>query len=1122
MEASIRKQIRVNHWSYYSKNEGRNKMLITRGNTFLGAPLGKKRSFDQTVLILVSTLLLFLAAFLPGTNLFGQSVARTATAARPAATQFQRGDSNTDSSFDISDAVSIIGFLFRGIPERLPCDDAADTNDDGRLDIAEGISSLGFLFRGGLNPPAPSFDCGLDPTEDDLGCESSGCPVGPPIVCPENATLYTSSVLGLPVEYQCALANPQQEEVQSFCFPPSGSIFPLGTSVVHCYAADPSGVTSEASFTITVLLREEDATNDVNQIVVLAPEDPRGTGPTSLVGGEYRTILTINFSEWVKDPNGLLRGSVLLDLPVAGGLLFGGETEGVDESGVVNINQTVAGWEVHFTRSIEEDSTRLSLDHPTLETAESNALELLYVPLNIPGLVAARVDAQTGIAIERAGEFELNKIGPGIYELWLPTRSLATGQLILSLEGSSRDASVSFGTRIDARWENGRFVIETRATVPGEDGTDARALRRDVDFMFAWVDLVGPSTPAAANSCYNGGLEEGHLGGFSGATGKVKLFFGADVGQWHTGLVNGRHTLMPDSSWAPTGFDPEVGGTTMPVVRQGAHSVRLGNNQDGKEKEKISYTFTVDHQNKFFTFSYAVVLEDPGHATRKQPYFEYRIYPKGKDHWWSRIAGEKKRADSSDPYFLHAGAGLLYRNWDCEEVYLGGHVGQEVTITFIIKDCSKGAHFGYAYIDSLCEPPDDSIDPVFTLPNPVCLNDPIIADGTPSVGETDYFWSIEVSDASWGRNPSTEVYKWFHSSQAGPIDLKAFYASFGRSFECDTYYRIKLAVANNCVGWKETVQLLYVRCPDVDAGPDLFVCLGNGEYNPEEDDVRLGTPAEPGYTYSWSPSAGLSDPAAAQPTLSVVIDDIEGCGYSWKFVLTATDPNGCVGTDTVVVHYLFPLELYILDPGPISCCDRRHRLTVSRKCHGLQFPPGTTFEWSPGGETTQSIYAEPSTNVSVTVTTPCGTYSESYVLPPDPHPIPSGVLSPSRFVHPNAIIVGHSDPKVSHFFLQDLNVFCGTDYAYDATDYLFEVWNRWGGRIVELRGTGCGFSNCTIPWWDGRATITVSYPWWQWWRDSSEAGQYVQEGVYVMRMYMKNCTKSWMEVVPAQAITVIR
>ena len=83
---------------------------------------------------------------------------------------FLRGDSFADGSVDISDAVQILGFLFRG-GSAPACEKAADADDDGRLAISDPVVILLHLFRGRALP-APSETCDTDPTGDVLTCES--------------------------------------------------------------------------------------------------------------------------------------------------------------------------------------------------------------------------------------------------------------------------------------------------------------------------------------------------------------------------------------------------------------------------------------------------------------------------------------------------------------------------------------------------------------------------------------------------------------------------------------------------------------------------------------------------------------------------------------------------------------------------------------------------------------------------------------------------------------------------------------------------------------------------------------------------------------------------------------
>ena len=82
---------------------------------------------------------------------------------------FVRGNANDDATVDISDAVSILGYLFLGSTAPL-CLDSADTDDSGLIDLSDAVSLLNHLFQG-AGPPAPPYpERGDDPTPDGLGC----------------------------------------------------------------------------------------------------------------------------------------------------------------------------------------------------------------------------------------------------------------------------------------------------------------------------------------------------------------------------------------------------------------------------------------------------------------------------------------------------------------------------------------------------------------------------------------------------------------------------------------------------------------------------------------------------------------------------------------------------------------------------------------------------------------------------------------------------------------------------------------------------------------------------------------------------------------------------------------
>lgn len=86
--------------------------------------------------------------------------------------EFTRGDANGDESVDLSDAVSILNYLFLGVELLTDCQDGLDANDSGIVDLSDALYLLRFLFQGGTAPPVPYPQAGADPTPDELpDCE---------------------------------------------------------------------------------------------------------------------------------------------------------------------------------------------------------------------------------------------------------------------------------------------------------------------------------------------------------------------------------------------------------------------------------------------------------------------------------------------------------------------------------------------------------------------------------------------------------------------------------------------------------------------------------------------------------------------------------------------------------------------------------------------------------------------------------------------------------------------------------------------------------------------------------------------------------------------------------------
>jgi hypothetical protein len=89
-----------------------------------------------------------------------------------AARAFLRGDGNNDGQVNLTDAVSVLEWLFRGGVEP-DCREAADVNATQGVNIADAVYLLQALFIGGPKPPAPFPECGSAAVA--LGCAESAC-----------------------------------------------------------------------------------------------------------------------------------------------------------------------------------------------------------------------------------------------------------------------------------------------------------------------------------------------------------------------------------------------------------------------------------------------------------------------------------------------------------------------------------------------------------------------------------------------------------------------------------------------------------------------------------------------------------------------------------------------------------------------------------------------------------------------------------------------------------------------------------------------------------------------------------------------------------------------------------
>lgn len=110
-----------------------------------------------------------------------------------------------------------------------------------------------------------------------------------------------------------------------------------------------------------------------------------------------------------------------------------------------------------------------------------------------------------------------------------------------------------------------------------------------------------------------------------------------------------------------------------------------------------------------------------------------------------------------------------------------------------------------------------------------------------------------------------------------------------------TTYTVSATLAGSgCPAAHDHITITIKQPPVVNVGPDTTTCMGT----PYTFNTTI-TPVNQTYTYSWTPSTGLNNPAIASPT---VLATTVG---SQTYVLTANPgASGCSGYDTVTVKVI--------------------------------------------------------------------------------------------------------------------------------------------------------------------------------------------------------------------------
>ncbi len=210
------------------------------------------------------------------------------------------------------------------------------------------------------------------------------------------------------------------------------------------------------------------------------------------------------------------------------------------------------------------------------------------------------------------------------------------------------------------------------------------------------------------------------LGGWTGQTGTYNgnwVYYpfpaaGSGISSFHAD----QHAVVHGNGLDPYG--------KFPIVAPGSvRSFRLGNIWGGFNSEKlltqivVNRTDVINPEDLYFTYRYALVLEDPGvsHGIIEKPSFKVSVYEKLPDGTLKEVCCARYEVYADEKFPGFKGANIRTKDWATNIIKLKDlwptasvdltTPSKEYLVEFTTRDCIYGGHGGYAYVDGGCIQP---------------------------------------------------------------------------------------------------------------------------------------------------------------------------------------------------------------------------------------------------------------------------------------------------------------------------------------------------------------------------------------------------------------------------------
>ncbi len=420
-------------------------------------------------------------------------------------------------------------------------------------------------------------------------------------------------------------------------------------------------------------------------------------------------------------------------------------------------------------------------------------------------------------------------------------------------------------------------------------------------FKLLIIVLIFSLPARAQNTCPpNLDFENGDFTNWLCKTGGVSASGGQNILSLSvSGQTNTRHTIIPYSDTTKDLY----GGFPVLCPNGSGYSVKLGNSNSGSEAEGIFYTYNIPATASNFSilYQYAVVFENPGHDPEEQPRFRARVI-NATDNDTIGCVSFDFTSSANLPGFKQStiSSQVLYKDWTPVSLNLSGYAGKTIIVELITSDCTRGGHFGYAYVDvnSQC---DGSI-----IGTTICVGDTSITLVAP-YGYESYAW---YSDNTFSQLIGSGQTLFFNPAPNVGTVFPVIVTPFPGYGCTDTVYATIKTDAK----------------PISFAGADTTIC--------RYSQVLLGTTPNAANFYYWTPTNLVTNPLIANPNGFI------NTFVPTPFIVRTTNrSSGCFSFDTVIIKPV-DIDTALLVTGKTNYCTAEvynNSLTVSNLSSAIQW-----------------------------------------------------------------------------------------------------------------------------------------------------------------------------------------